>query len=287
MGVDARPSEAECYPLCFHEYGCLLPGFDPSANFDFVSAATVQYDGSERDFDTLVVCAASLKGTNASAIFLSKAHGVLAGAAVAERVFKLVDPSLSVRWNALDGASVPAGTVIGTIAGRACSILLAERIAVNFMQRMSGTATATRAMVEAVKGYPARNLDTRKTVPGAKDNHIAAAGGITHAIQRAREFVSQNELGGIEIVAETSTLDEVRQVLWLLKRARDCGVTRVMLGNMAKKDAEKEGGVDVALLREAVDLIGGRVATEALGNVTLQTVRKSRQQACPIYLLGR
>ncbi|CAD7697396.1 unnamed protein product [Ostreobium quekettii] len=166
------------------------------------------------------------------------------------------------------------------------------------MQRMSGIATATSKMVEAVKGTDAKILDTRKTAPGLrvldkwavligggnnhrmglfdmvmiKDNHIAVAGGIKPAISRATEYLQQNELQGTGIEVETSSLDEVQEVLEALDEMPNCRVMRVMLDNMATRDSKKPGGVDTSLLREAVAKIDRRVDTEASGNVTLESV---------------
>lgn len=140
----------------------------------------------------------------ATATFLAKADGVLSGLAVADMVFAAVDPSLHAEWRAKDGDRVSRGDAFGSVRGSARSILVAERVALNFMQRMSGIATATAAFVAALEGTGARVLETRKTAPGlrlldkwavlaggganhrvglfdmmmVKDNHIAAAGGM-------------------------------------------------------------------------------------------------------------
>lgn len=224
---------------------------------------------------------------HAEAVFVAKAGGVLAGRFVAERIFATVDGSIEHTWACADGASVPRGSRIGTVRGPARSLLTAERLVLNIMQRMSGIATATRRYVNAVASHPARILDTRKTAPGLrmldkwavllgggenhrlglydmiliKDNHIAAAGGIKPALEAAARYARANDL---EIEIETRTLDEVRQVL-------DVGLAdRILLDNMV--DLRPEGRVDTSRLRDAVDLIDGRVPTEASGNVTIDTV---------------
>ena len=230
------------------------------------------------------------KGTRATARFLLKEDGVVAGLAVAERVFAAVDPDLAVSWTAADGDRLTAGTTFGTVEGRARSILVAERLALNLIQRMGGVATAAARMAEAAA--PAVVLDTRKTAPGlraldkwavalggarnhrvglydmvlVKDNHVAAAGGVREAIEAVGRHVEAHGLD-VPVEVEARTLDEVDAVL----AAVDAGarVDRVLLDNMARRT---DDGLDVTVLEEAVRRVGGRVQTEASGNVTLQTV---------------
>jgi len=228
--------------------------------------------------------------TKAKAHFLAKEDGILAGLTVAERVFATIDTALAVRWTLMDGDAVSQGTVFGTVHGRARGILTAERPALNFMQRMSGIATCTRRLVEAVAPYPARILDTRKTVPGLrlldkwavhlgggenhriglydmiliKDNHIAAAGGIPAAVKAARHYRKRRALT-CPIEIETRTLEEVQTVLAV------GGVDMILLDNMVTQHAD--GTIDVTLLEKAVTLIDGRMQTEASGNITLHTAR--------------
>lgn len=229
-------------------------------------------------------------GTTATARFLLKQDGVVAGLAVAERVFAAVDPDLEVTWTAADGDELDAGTVFGTVRGRARSILVAERLALNLMQRMGGIATAAHQMAQAAR--PATVLDTRKTAPGlrmldkwavalggaanhrvglfdmvlVKDNHIAAAGGIRQAIEAVGRFT---EAGGLDIPVEVEarTLDEVDAVLAAVTDG--ARVDRILLDNMARAT---DAGLDVSMLAQAVARIGGRIQTEASGNVTLDTV---------------
>ena len=224
----------------------------------------------------------------ASAYFLLKEDGVVAGLAVAERVFAKVDPDLLVSWTAADGDRLTAGTRFGTVEGPARSLLSAERLALNLMQRMSGIATAARRVAEAAA--PAKVLDTRKTVPGlrlldkeavrlggaynhrtglydmvlVKDNHIAAAGGLAAAVRATRRYLDENEID-VPVEVETRTLEEVDQ---LLAVAEEAGVDRVLLDNMARRT---ERGLDVSMLEAAVQRIAGRLETEASGNVMLET----------------
>lgn len=227
--------------------------------------------------------------TNAEAHFLAKEGGVLAGLYVAEQVFHAVDPRVAVSWSHKDGSTVEKGTVFGTVAGRAQSLLVAERLALNLLQRMSGIATATHRLVEAVKPHPTRILDTRKTVPGLrlldkwavrlggghnhriglydqiliKDNHIAAAGGIAQAIEAAQRWCRAHH-PDLWIEIEARTLDEVDEII------ATGGVDIVLLDNMAVR--RDDGSVDTSMLAEAVHRIGDRFQTEASGNVTLETV---------------
>ncbi|GAQ83108.1 Quinolinate phosphoribosyl transferase [Klebsormidium nitens] len=262
----------------------------PSYELSTIIQLALKEDAGDRGD---VTCLATIPPvTQAEAQFLAKADGVLAGVAVADAVFREVDPTLKVEWSAEDGDLIAKGQHFGTVRGNARSILTAERIALNFMQRMSGIATATRKMAEAAK--PARILETRKTAPGLrlidkwavligggenhrmglfdmvmiKDNHIAAAGGIEGAVEGAREYLRENNLDmGVEV--ETRTLAEVEAVLGCLGEGRG-RVTRVMLDNMVT--VSPDGGVDTDMLRTAVKLIDGRCETEASGNVTLATV---------------
>ncbi|MEO0557520.1 MAG: carboxylating nicotinate-nucleotide diphosphorylase [Bacteroidota bacterium] len=229
-------------------------------------------------------------GTQATARFLLKEDGVVAGLAVAERVFDAVDSDLAVTWSAADGDALATGTVFGEVTGRARSILVAERLALNLMQRMGGIATAAHRMQEAAR--PAIVLDTRKTAPGlrqldkwavrlggaanhrvglydmvlVKDNHIASAGGVREALQRVTDHLYETGRD-VPVEIEARTLDEVDAVL--AAHADGLRVDRVLLDNMAVRTND---GLDVSMLRQAVARIDGRIQTEASGNVTLETV---------------
>lgn len=222
-----------------------------------------------------------------TATLLAKADGVLAGQALCNQILAAVDPDVTVSWSKLDGDVIRKGDIFCEMTGKAHSILRAERVLLNFMQRMSGIATLTKAMADAAA--PAYMLETRKTVPGLrlpdkwavligggknhrmglfdmimiKDNHIAASGGIDKAVANAQNFLKEKGMDGVKIEVETRTMDEVRQIVKLLDddAVVTSAVSRVMLDNMSLDD-----------MREAVALIGGRVETEASGNVTLETV---------------
>lgn len=209
-------------------------------------------------------------------ILLAKADGVLAGMEVFRHVFAVLDPGVEIREAMADGESVTRGQVIARLQGPGRALLSGERVALNLLQRMSGIATATRRMVEAVRGTRAVILDTRKTAPGLraldkwavrlgggqnhriglydmaliKDNHIAAVGGITEAVRRVR--AGDDRMRPIEV--EVTSLEQLREAL-------ESAPDRILLDNM-----------DHAALRAAVEIAAGRVPLEASGNVDLTTV---------------
>ncbi len=214
----------------------------------------------------------------AKAVILAKQEGVIAGLPVAERVFKHLDENL--RWEAKkqDGGRVSSGELVVELEGDLQAILMGERTALNFLQRMSGIATLTARFVEAVLSFPVKILDTRKTAPGLrvldkyavkvgggsnhrfglydgvliKENHIKAAGGITKAVSQVRQSVPPT----VKIEVEVNSLKEVEEAL-------QAEVDIIMLDNMSIKDIEK-----------AVRLIDRRALVEASGGVTLENVRE-------------
>ena len=226
--------------------------------------------------------------------FLCKDEGILAGLEVAALVFEYCDHSITLSPNVKDGDRIRKGDVIATIDGSARGILRGERTALNFIQRMSGIASATRIYVDAVAGTKARITDTRKTVPGLrvldkwavrlgggvnhrfglddmvliKDNHIVAAGGITRAVELSRRQVGDRKLS-VAIEVETKNLVEVREAL-------ACpGLSRIMLDNFAPQD-----------MRRAVEVIAGRVEVEASGGITLATVRTVAETGVDFISVG-
>ena len=227
--------------------------------------------------------------TEAEAVFISKDTGIVAGLYVGEYAFRHLDTSLRIDWQVEEGESVIPGTVIGTVKGYAHPILSAERVALNFMQRMSGIASATNRMVQAALPHKAQILDTRKTVPGLrpldkwaveigggnnhriglydmiliKDNHIASAGGIAEAIRAANAFRASHPTP-LRIEIETTSLTEIDEVI----EVGDVDI--VMLDNMTRFN--EDGILDTSLLQQAVKKIDGRFETEASGNVTEETV---------------
>ena len=214
-----------------------------------------------------------------SARIFAKEPAVAAGVGTGAEVFRRVDPQLAVRVVLEDGAALAKGDTVLEIAGAVRSILTAERVALNFIQRLSGTATLTRRFVEAVAGTRARILDTRKTTPGlralekaavvagggvnhrfglydmvmVKDNHLAAGTAPEHLQAAIRRFREENP--GLRVELEADTLQQVRRFLAL------DGVDVILLDNMT-----------CAELSEAVALGAGRVQFEASGGVSLATV---------------
>jgi len=213
---------------------------------------------------------------SATARLIAKESMVLAGIEVAARVFALVDPEVLFTARFSDGSLLRVGDIIADITGDAASLLQAERVALNLLQRMCGIATLTARYKQAVAGTGAKVVDTRKTTPGLrqlekyavrigggnnhrsglydavliKENHIAAAGGLTVAVERARAFVPHT----MKIEVETETLDQVAEAL-------SASADIIMLDNM-----------DLETMRRAVALIGGRSLTEASGGVSLETI---------------
>lgn len=226
--------------------------------------------------------------------FLVKANGVLAGLEVAEAVFAYGAPDVAFRRLAEDGDPVSPGVIVARVEGPAAQILTAERLALNFMQRMSGVATATRKAVDALAGTGTRVLDTRKTTPGLrlfekravvigggvnhrmglydqiliKDNHIDYAGSVGAAIAGAHRHL---ESAGrkVPVVVEVRDLEEVRAVL-------DAGgVDRLLLDNFSPEQAGA-----------AVRFIDGRVPTEASGGLTPDTVQAYGRAGVDFVSLG-
>lgn len=226
----------------------------------------------------------------ARARLVAKEELVLAGIDVAVRVFRQLDPRIAVTRHFPEGSVVPAGAVIAEVCGDAASLLQGERVALNLLQRMCGIATQTARYVAALKGTRAHVVDTRKTMPGLrmldkyavrvgggtnhrtglydgvliKENHIAAAGGITEAVRRARAYIPHT----MKIEVETETLAEVAE-------AAAAGADIIMLDNM-----------DNATMREAVHLIAGRALIEASGGVTLETIRDIAETGVDIISVG-
>lgn len=233
-------------------------------------------------------------GHQSLATVRAKSPGIIAGVEAALRVVQSVDPAVQSTVLEADGNKVVAGTSIIQFTGPTRSLLQAERLLLNIMQRMSGIATMTRSFVDAVEGTSSTILDTRKTTPNLrllekwavrlgggqnhrfglfdmiliKDNHVDAAGGIIPALQRAQDYLIR--LGRtLPIEIETRNLDEVRQALEFGK------LNRIMLDNFPLEQ-----------LREAIGLIGKRVETEASGGITLSTVRQVAETGVDFISVG-
>jgi nicotinate-nucleotide pyrophosphorylase (carboxylating) len=243
--------------------------------------------GSEGDItsDSCIPGDAESKG-----VFIARVPGVIAGLEVAAYVFEALDPSVRFEPSVEDGHRVDEGGIVAHISGHSRSILSGERTALNLLGRMSGVATATAELVEAVAGTGARISDTRKTMPGLrvldkyavrvgggmnhrfglydavliKDNHLIAAGDIAGAVTAARAKVRP----GVMIEVEVVNLEQLAQVL-------QTDADRVLLDNMGPE-----------LLRQAVEMADGRITLEASGGVTLENVRLLAETGVDIISVG-
>lgn len=221
---------------------------------------------------------------------IAKSDGVVAGIDVFSNVFWLLDKRVMFKWFVKDGDWITNKTILAQVTGSGRALLSGERTALNFLQRMSGIATVTRQMVEAVKGTKAVILDTRKTAPGLrlvdkwavkigggenhriglfdmvliKENHIAAAGGISAAVNRVRQKDDQRRL----IEVEVKNLDELKEALGL-------NVDRILLDNMSAE-----------MMREAVMTVAGKTPLEASGNITLKNIAQIAATGVDFISLG-
>ena len=225
-----------------------------------------------------------------NARLIAKQDGVVCGIDVFERVMQIVDKNTVMKKNFKDGQKVNKGDVIAEISGLSRSVLSGERVALNLLQRMSAIATQTAELVEKVKGTNAKIADTRKTTPGLrmlekyavrigggsnhrynladgvliKDNHIAAAGGITNAVNSARNYIPHT----VKIEVETENLEQVQEAL-------DCKADIIMLDNM-----------DIETMTKAVELVNGRALTEASGNMGEKDLTEVAKTGVDIISIG-
>jgi nicotinate-nucleotide pyrophosphorylase (carboxylating) len=237
-----------------------------------VRAALLEDLGRAGDLTTDAIVPADARTDVA---LVARQPGVVAGLDFALTAFRLLDPAIRIAVERPDGSRIVPGDVIAAISGPARGILTAERVALNFMSHLSGIASATRGIVDAIEGHKARICCTRKTMPGLraaqkyalrvgggsnhrfglddavliKDNHVAIAGGVRPAVERARAGVGHL----VKIELEVDTLAQLQEALSL-------GVDAVLLDNM---------GPD--MLRQAVAMVGGRAITEASGRITPTT----------------
>jgi nicotinate-nucleotide pyrophosphorylase (carboxylating) len=224
------------------------------------------------------------------AVITAKESGVVAGLSVAERVFKKLDQNIAWHEKKRDGDRVGPQDILAEIEGLQKAILKGERVALNFLQRLSGIATLTSKFVNSVKGLPVKILDTRKTVPGLrildkyavrigggsnhrfglfdgiliKDNHIKLAGSITEAVRSVRE--RGPHLFKIEV--ETKNLEEVKEAL-------SAGADIIMLDNMP-----------IETIKEALEIIKGRALTEVSGGINLENIRKIAETGVDFISIG-
>lgn len=246
---------------------------------DLIIENAIREDVGSGDHSSLACIPAEAKG---KAKLLVKDKGILAGVDFALQVFKYVDPYLKIEVLIKDGRTIERGDIAFYVEGSSQSILKAERLVLNAMQRMSAIATKTNTFVQKLEGTNTKILDTRKTTPGIralekwavkigggenhrfalydmvmlKDNHIDFAGGITKAINKTKDYLKANQLD-LKIIVEARNLKEIEEIL------ESEGVYRILIDNFNYEDT-----------RQAVKLINGKCLTESSGGITLDTARK-------------
>jgi nicotinate-nucleotide pyrophosphorylase (carboxylating) len=246
---------------------------------DLIIQNGIREDIGPGDYSSLACIPDSAKG---KAKLLVKDIGIIAGVAFARMVFENVDPTLEVETFINDGTEVKYGDIVFHVSGSSQSILKAERLVLNSMQRMSAIATKTNQFVKLLEGTKTKILDTRKTTPGfracekwavkigggenhrfalydmimIKDNHNDFAGGISQAITKTKAFLKHNNLD-LKIIVEARNLDEIKEIL------NNDGVYRILIDNFNFEDT-----------RKAVALIGDKCLTESSGNINEKTIRQ-------------
>lgn len=255
--------------------------------FDKIILMSMEEDMPNGDITTIATVKSDAVADGA---FKAKADGVICGIDIARRTFELSGGGVDFKPLVADGDIVCKGDVIATVKGNARSILMGERTALNLMQRASGIATATRKAVEAAEGYNAKVTDTRKTMPGLrvldkyavrvggavnhrfglsdgvliKDNHIAAAGGITAAVKCAKAYAPHT----LKIEVETENMEQVAEAL-------SAGADIIMLDNMTCEQ-----------MKAAVDFIAGRAVTEASGNMGERDLKEVAATGVDLISIG-
>lgn len=249
-----------------------------TAEIDALIKRAIEEDLGDGDHTSLACIPSDAQG---KAKLIVKEKGVLAGIELAKKVFHQIDPELKIETLLEDGTMVEPGDIAFYVTGPTRSILAAERTVLNFMQRMSGIATSTHTMTQALESKTCKLLDTRKTTPGMrivekwavrigggvnhrmglydmimlKDNHIDFAGGIEKAIKRTHEYLKQNGKT-LKIEIEARTLEDVEEIL------RIGGVDRIMLDNFTPE-----------VMKIAVAMINGKYETEASGMINIHNIK--------------
>jgi len=266
----------------------MMPSPLPSVMMEpLVRMAMLEDLGRAGDLTTDAIVPADRRAT---ALLVARQPGVVAGLDLARLAFQLIDPAIELAIKHNDGAVLAAGDMIASVTGPARGILTAERVALNFLCRLSGIATATASVVAALRNYRTSIVCTRKTTPGLraiekyavrvgggsnhrfglddavliKDNHVAIAGGVTEALRRAKSGVGHL----VKIELEVDTLDQLREAL-------DQGVDAVLLDNM-----------DPATLARAVAMVAGRAVTEASGRITPATAPQVAAAGVDLISIG-
>ena len=245
---------------------------------DLIIENAIREDVGPGDYSSLACIPDSAQG---KAKLLVKEDGIIAGVVFAKMVFKYVDANLEIETFIEDGTQVKKGDIVFHVSGSSQSILKAERLVLNSMQRMSAIATKTNKYVQLLEGTNTKVLDTRKTTPGfracekwavkigggenhrfalydmimLKDNHNDFAGGITLAISKTKAYLKENNLD-LKIIIEARNLDEIQEIL------KSDGIYRILIDNFNFEDT-----------RKAVELIGSKCLTESSGNINESTIR--------------
>lgn len=245
---------------------------------DIIIKNAVREDIGDGDHSSLACIPADAEG---KARLLVKDEGIIAGVDFAKMVFDYIDPSLKIAPIIQDGKAIKYGDIVFYVSGKSRSILKAERLVLNAMQRMSAIATKTNTFMELLKGTGTKVLDTRKTTPGIralekwavkigggenhrfalydmimlKDNHIDFAGGITKAIAKTKQYLKDTDRD-LKIIVEARNLKEIEEIL------RSEGVHRILIDNFNYEDT-----------RKAVDMIGDKCQTESSGGINENTIR--------------
>ena len=266
-----------------------MPEFPPEV-YALIDAAIAE-DQTFNDPTTAAVVPPDIRGVG---MLRAKAHGVLSGVEVGLAVFRRVEPALELEALLSDGATLAPGDDIARVAGPAAGILRAERIALNFMQRMSGIASATNRYVRAIEGTRSRIVDTRKTAPGhryldkysvragggynhrynladgilIKDNHIEANRFREMGLRQVIELALQQASHTIRVEVEVESLESAREAL-------DAGAHIIMLDNMP-----------VDMMREAMGFIGDQAVVEASGGINFETVRAVAETGVHLISIG-
>lgn len=243
-----------------------------------IIANAIREDVGSGDHSSLACIDASAQG---KAKLLVKDQGILAGIELAKSVFEYVDPSLEIEVLKTDGTAVAYGDIAFYISGSSLSILKAERLVLNAMQRMSAIATKTKSYNNLINDTKTKLLDTRKTTPGIralekwavaigggenhrfglydmimlKDNHIDFAGGVSNAIQKTQDYLEKNQLD-LKIIVEARSLQEIEEIL------KNQGVYRILIDNFSCQET-----------KQAVNLISDQCLTESSGGITKETLR--------------
>ena len=246
---------------------------------DLIIANAIREDVGEGDHSSLACIPENAMG---KAKLLVKEDGIIAGVEMAKRIFKYVDADMEVETLINDGTPVKYGDIVFYVTGRSQSILKAERLVLNVLQRMSAIATKTNEFVKLLEGTKTKVLDTRKTTPGIraiekwavvigggenhrfalydmimlKDNHIDFCGGVAKAISQTKKYLKENSLD-LKIIVEARSLEEIKEIL------AEGGVYRILIDNFNYEDTVT-----------AVNLIGDQCQTESSGGINLETARK-------------